>query len=131
MNKLRRTYQRKLNKLIKEVNKNIANDNLWRGRFEIRQKDAWFEKFLDGPGGILFTVLRLYDKKTQRFEDHDFRYAPYFSGNEWHLFKITNSFIVDYIEVWKEDPRPDKDIRDYTQQGIPAEIINMPIGEKW
>lgn len=64
MNKLRRTYQRKLNKLIKEVNKNIANDNLWRGRFEIRQKDAWFEKFEDGSGGILFTVLRLYDKNS-------------------------------------------------------------------
>ena len=31
--KLRKRYQRALNRAIKDLNKNIAEDNLWKGRF--------------------------------------------------------------------------------------------------
>ena len=58
MRKLRKAYQRKLNQKIRAMNKNIANDMLWMGRFEFRQKEASFEEFSDGSGGILIVILR-------------------------------------------------------------------------
>ena len=38
--KMRKAYQREFNKRIRTLNKNIANDNLWRGRFIFLQRDA-------------------------------------------------------------------------------------------
>ena len=37
--KMRKAYQRKFNKCIRALNKGIANDNLWRGRFIFLQRD--------------------------------------------------------------------------------------------
>ena len=39
--KMRKAYQREFNKRIRALNKNIANDNLWRGRFIFLQRDAY------------------------------------------------------------------------------------------
>ena len=72
MRKLQKAYQRKLNQQIRAINKNIANDILWMGRFEFRQKEASFEEFSDGSGGILIVTLRGYDKVTGYYKDFRF-----------------------------------------------------------
>ena len=42
--KMRKAYQRKLNKCIRALNKNIENDDLWRGRFVFLQmRTDWYE----------------------------------------------------------------------------------------
>ena len=42
--KMRKAYQRKLNMHIRALNKNIENDDLWRGRFVFLQMRAdWYE----------------------------------------------------------------------------------------
>ena len=51
--KQRKKAQRKINKRVAILNKNLLNDNLWRGRFFIRQTDANWERFEDGSGGLL------------------------------------------------------------------------------
>lgn len=104
---MRKNYQRKLNKLIRQVNNNIANDDLWQGRFVFRQINAVFERFPDNSGGILYSLIRGYDKKTGYYKDTWIRYAPYFNFfNGYHLWEMANTFIVEYTQVWQEDPRP-------------------------
>lgn len=105
--KMRKNYQRKLNKLIRQVNNNIANDDFWQGRFVFRQINAAFERFPDNSGGILYSLIRGYDKKTGYYKDAWIKYAPYFNFfNGYHLWEMANTFIVEYTQVWQEDPRP-------------------------
>ena len=104
--KIRKSYQRKLNKLIRQVNDNIANDDLWQGRFVFRQINVAFERFFDNSGGVLYSLIRGYDKKTGYYKDTWIQYAPYFDFNGYHLWEMANTFIVEYTQVWQEDPRP-------------------------
>ena len=61
MNKMRKEYQRKFTKLLKQTNRVIQEDDLWLGRVEVRQISARWQEFSDGSGGILHTVLRCID----------------------------------------------------------------------
>lgn len=129
MRKLRKTYQRKLNKKVRAINKNIANDNLWMGRFEFRQKDAFFEEFSDGSGGILVTVLRGYDKVTGYYKDFRFEFAPWLHGCDWKLWEIVNNFIANDTKVWEGAIRPslyNNFVTDCTNIHIPDEIMKKP-----
>ena len=103
--KIWKKYQSKLNKKIKILNKDIAEDNLWRGRFIFRQIEAGWEKF-DDKSGILRVVIRAYDKKTKLFRDYFLDYCPSFVSIEWFIsMDICNDFIINFLQVWKyEDP---------------------------
>ena len=62
--KLRKGYQRKLNHLIKTVNKELECDDLFNGRFVFHIMTTELEKFEDKSGGMLHCIIRGYDKKT-------------------------------------------------------------------
>lgn len=127
---MRKTYQRKFNKLVRQLNKNIAQDELWKGRFVFRQKNAFFEKFDDNSGGILHVILRGVDKKTGFYQDTYIDYAPYFHFNKYHLWEFANRFIVEGSEVWNEKPAPSlKNAEDFTQTSIDEKIWRKP--ENW
>lgn len=104
--KLRKRYQRALNRAIKDLNKNIAGDNLWKGRFYFFQKDARWEEFSDGSGGLLHAYIRGYDKATGYYKDFSLEYAPFLSFNAWHIWSFGNAFITEDVRVWEENPRP-------------------------
>lgn len=126
MKNLRKAYQRVFNKKMRLLNKNIANDNLWLGRFEFRQKNAFFEKFSDNSGGILNVLIRGYDKKTGYYKDFIIDFAPYLHC-DWKLWEIANDFIVQDTGVWEETPRPteDKFVYDYRKTHIPNKIMEQ------
>ena len=111
--------QRKVNKTVREINKNISDDYLWRGRFFARQKQAKWCAFDDGSGGYLYVTLRLYDKKTRKTQDV---YIECLSGGsrpwfEYDIWRAMNDFIVEYVDAWKDNPRADKtDYRGVTWQ---------------
>ena len=110
-NKLRKNYQRKLNKIIKNINKNIENDELWNGRFIFFQHSAEFEIFPDKSGGLLYVIIRAYDKKTGYYKDYFCDYAPYLDLFYGRIsLDVVNHFIVEDLKVWGEeiDPRDDK-----------------------
>ena len=67
---LRKATQRKFNADMRFVNRVIENDDLWRGRFVVRQKKSSWNLFDDGSGGILFTIVDFYDKKTKKHTSH-------------------------------------------------------------
>lgn len=77
----RKKRQRRFVRYLRQINKNVMDDNLWRGRFEMRQVDAeWIthsfrgitsddREFFD-PYGILIAKVRITDKLTGKTEEY-------------------------------------------------------------
>lgn len=116
LRKLYKKYQRQFTNLIHQYNKAIDEDNLWLGRFHMLQVRSRWEVFEDNSGGILHAVIRCFDKKTRQYKDYCIEYAPWMRTMHWHIqMDILNTFIVEEINVWKENPDPREDIRDWTK----------------
>lgn len=129
--KFKHRYQTKLNKLIKEANDAIIKDEIWLGRVEIRQIRRRWEIFEDGSGGILHTVIRCVDKKTQQYKDYTFEYAPWLSTIYWHLsMDILNKFFVEDIDVWRTG-NPRNEIYDWTKIKVPDKVFTQRTSDKW
>jgi hypothetical protein len=126
-NKMEKSYQHALNKKIRELNKACENDDLWRGRFVVRQVKARWEQFRDGSGGILYVILRVYDKKTKYYKDYPLDYFKTNPFINWNLtMDIMNTFIVDDLDVWRnEKPREDK--VDWRKVPIPERMTKLPL----
>ncbi len=117
--KERKAYQRKLNKILSTVNKSIREDDLWKGRFEVRQMYSDWCEYSDG-GGYLFTVLRWRDKKTGYYHDYTYNYITSYGPNQNRIFWMANEFITKEAAVWENDAeRPTvKNAVDYTHTYI-------------
>lgn len=102
----RKRHQRAMNQIIREMNKSIENDELWRGRFYARQIASQWSLYEDHSGADLWVVLRFYDRKT------GFTYDYADTVNHWRyvsagrLWWTMNEFIVERTGVWDENPRP-------------------------
>lgn len=112
-NKLRKNYQKKFNKKLKEVNKNILEDNIWLGRFVFLQKDAKFWRFPDNSGGELIIFIRGYDKKTGFYKDYRFTYAPWLRSSGYKIWEIANDFIVKGVQASIRE-----EVKDYTKEKV-------------
>ena len=55
----RKVHQRAMNKLIRDMNNNIKNDDLWLGRFYAKQIDSDWQLYKDGSGAELYIRLDL------------------------------------------------------------------------
>lgn len=96
--KLRKHEQNKCNKIIRALNKNLAQDSLWRGRFYVHQWAAEFERFDDNSGGYLKLMLDVRDKKTGM-------YKRFYTNNydiRMDLWTYVNDFIVFDSHVWDD-----------------------------
>jgi hypothetical protein len=131
--KLRKRYQRALNHAIRDLNKNIAEDNLWKGRFYFFQKDARWEEFPDGSGGILHAYIRGYDKATGYYRDCKIEYAPFLTFANWHIWDFGNQFIVEDVRVWDEIPRPSiTAVKDWTKVPVDTQKVGkFPFNFWW
>ena len=119
-NKIRKREQRKINYYVKKINKNILNDNLWRGRFIVRQIQDFWETFDDGSGGVLTVVLEIRDLKTGLYQD--FIIDNYDRG--WKLFEKVNKFISEDSGVWNNIQEVKDDKTDWTKvKWIPKKKI--------
>lgn len=101
--------QKKVNKVVRAMNQNVYNDDLWLGRFYAHQIKASYWKFEDGSGGELQVWLEFVDRKTGKTKLETIDTL----GNERFLaadvYWKMNDFITEYIKVWEtEDPRKDK-----------------------
>ncbi|MCC8068811.1 MAG: hypothetical protein LIO71_03545 [Ruminococcus sp.] len=111
--KHQKKLQKDINKVVKAMNENVYNDNLWLGRFYGHQIKADYYKFEDGSGGILTTWIELVDRKTNLTKviklSHHGGVINFVSYDMWMAM---NTFITEDCAVWeKEDPR--HDIIDY------------------
>jgi hypothetical protein len=108
--------QRKINKKIRTLNKNIAQDPLWKGRFVMHQVDRHVEVFEDKSGTYTSVVVILIDKKTEtviaKYIDFGCGDGAYFG---YRLFCAMNSFIVEDLDVWSNRKDIEEDTTDYNK----------------
>ena len=111
--KSRKTHQRALNRLVREFNKALEKDDLWNGRFIVRQYEdspQWC-RYKDGSGAELWVKLKFIDRATGRY------YVGAHSVNEWRgiwcnghrLWEIMNWLITVHWDIWKEDLAQSRD----------------------
>lgn len=114
--KMRKKAQHTINKNIRAINRNIEKDDLWRGRFIMRQINARWEVFEDGSGGELFVTILMIDKRTRQTKTF---YVDNYE-HSWHYFQAINNFIVDDCAVWEKEGRDFlyNDKTDYTKINI-------------
>ena len=90
-------YQRRINHYVHEVNLNIKNDSLWRGRFVIRQVESpHFVWYRDGSGGELIVKLCITDNKT---DNKAYCYVNNISielFNGWDIWRFVNDTICEW-----------------------------------
>ena len=110
-NRERNKCQKKLTKLIREMNKDIEKDNLWLGRFYMMQRRTmWYEfpSTIDNKdaSGYLMAQIRCYDKITGYYHDYIIEYAPYLYIQYGRIWKVMNDFITKDLGVWEIFPTP-------------------------
>lgn len=96
-------HQRAINRLVRDLNKNLEQDDLWLGRFMVRQIESpqWI-RYEDGSGAELYITLEFVDRCTGRY------YRMCESVNHWRLWggsclwRAMNDFIVERCDVWSE-----------------------------
>jgi len=106
----RKKIQKAARKKVREFNKNLKKDTLWKGRFEVRQMWDRFDIFEDKSGGVLKLGYRIVDKKYP--EDYmDFvceiwDYHPESYSVKafcWDMCKYINNIIIEDFDVWRKD----------------------------
>lgn len=114
----RKVHQRAVNRVIRYINGSIKRDELWRGRFFIRQYESRFFRYEDGSGSQLLCVLRFYDHKTQKYMDMCASSNQIFIHGGLDIWSAMNYFITRRLNVWRnEDPRADKtDYRTFSEE---------------
>ena len=98
----RKNHQRWFNQYCRYVNKCIEQDDLWLGRFCIKQEATHMEWFEDRSGGIMRALITMRDKKT------GITHAKWYDGldMEWKFWHDFNDFIINDCKVWEEMPDP-------------------------
>ena len=102
--KEKREIKKNIKDAINKINKNIYNDDLWLGRFEMILNKIRFQRFEDWSGYTALIEITLLDKRTNLIKKEYVSYSEIFL--ESHLWKFMNDFIVETVKVWQEDPRP-------------------------
>lgn len=98
---------RSANKTARHMNNIILNDNLWRGRFYMRQKSVQWEQYSDKSGLNVLYCYEFVDLKTGFTKDYWFDgltmdFNSSFNGKVgWTM----NKFIVEDCQVWEKEER--------------------------
>lgn len=102
----RQKHQRKINHFMRQINKNIEKDELWRGRFVVRQDCAQWLPHEDSSCWDLYVVLKFIDKKTKKtwIGIHGSINSLCW-GNAYKLWETMNTFITEICNVWEVDGR--------------------------
>jgi hypothetical protein len=114
LKKLIKRRQKRFNQIVKTLNGTISQDELWMGRFVVRQLDRTVFPYSDGSGASIKYKIGIYDKKTKSYAFgfiEDFN-APMFSTLA--LNRAVDKFIVEILDVWSNET-PKKDIFDYNK----------------
>lgn len=116
----RKKRQRRFVRYLRQINKNVMDDDLWRGRFEMRQVDAeWIthgfrgitsdgREFFD-PYGILIAKVRITDKLTGKTEEYIVNTNITDRLEGYDLWEFMNDFINSIPEAIQQS-------REYNEQ---------------
>ncbi len=111
---------RKVNKVIRKLNKNIANDSLWKGRFVVRIIDRQRKRFEDNSGYWYRFTLQFIDKETGYYSLAWLNDLAFTFGGGAKIWWIMNDFIIKDINVWKKPQG--KNNSSYIDKPIPKNL---------
>ena len=92
-----RKQKRRVNQIVRKINKTVASDNQWLGRFVVQPIDFQKCTYEDNSGTYLFYTFEFVDKQT-----NEVALAIYNSNNmfiEYLLFLAMNNFIVEAVKA--------------------------------
>ena len=116
----RKKRQRRFVRYLRQINKNVMDDDLWRGRFEMRQVGAeWIthgfrgitsdgREFFD-PYGILIAKVKIKDKLTGKTEEYVVNTNITDRLEGYDLWEFMNNFINSIPEAIQQS-------REYNEQ---------------
>lgn len=112
-NKDVRRVMRKVTREIRNLNEDIKNDPMWKGRFYADSISVNYERYEDKSGVICYYDIALVDKQTGKAALYRTNTASlnFFAGKLWWAM---NDFIVERIKVWDEKPTRET-TKDYTK----------------
>ena len=98
----RKNHQRWFNQYCRHINKVMEDDDLWLGRFCVKQEATHMNWFEDKSGGIMYALIAMRDKKTGK------TVTRWYSGldMDWKFWWDFNDFIIKDCKVWEEKPDP-------------------------
>lgn len=109
-----KNFHKKIVKRLQMMNDGIRKDELWLGRFEVREAQQFYFRFEDGSGYEAWYTLEVVDKKTGKtarkvIDTHfgikcDNKTSLRFFGHK--LWAFVNDFIIEDVKVWEEEPAP-------------------------
>lgn len=107
--------KRMMNKVMRALNDNILNDNLWRGRFVARMKAFHYKWYEDGSGISCRYAYEFKDLKTGHTRIYYFDGLDVLPLFQVHIYHTMNHFIVEECDVWRVDKNsPDYPYNDKT-----------------
>ena len=106
----RKKRQRRFVRYLRQINKNVMDDDLWRGRFEMRQVGAeWITQSFIGitpdgrefydTYGILIAKVRIRDKLTGKTEEYTVNTNITDRLEGYDLWEFMNDFINSIPEA--------------------------------
>jgi hypothetical protein len=102
----KKRHQRAINKMVHTMNRNLEQDDLWCGRFVIRQVGSpeWL-RYEDGSGAELYVKLKFIDRATGRYYvgRHSVNGWRGLRATGWRIWELMNWLITDHWNVWQED----------------------------
>jgi hypothetical protein len=112
--------QRGVNHKVRAMNRNLMNDELWKGRFVISQTNRRVWAYSDGSGYDMRVELIIKDKQTGIYAKEWFDVYALTYG--WRSWSWINDFIVYSVDVWKEKPKRETSIDWRDRQGCAPTI---------
>ena len=107
----RKRHQRALNREIRAFNKSLERDDLWLGRFVVRQIDSpQMVRYADGSAVDLYVKLVFIDRATGR--TYKTGYVTAWGLTKWDGYEIwrkMNWLITEEWPVWDELDRFNRD----------------------
>lgn len=96
----RKKAQRKVNRVLRELNTNILRDPLWNGRFYVGQVSSDIHPYPDGSGMTGIVRCRFYDLKDGLTKDYWFELLDFTNNFVGHIYWTMNEFIVNESTAW-------------------------------
>ena len=102
-----KVHQRAINRVMRAINENIYNDDLWMGRFFVRQYSRQVVMY---DGELHMAVeLRFYDHKTKKYSSEWLTSNDIIVFGGSKIWSLMNDFIVEDLDVWRtENVREEK-----------------------
>ena len=100
----RKTHQRAINRTVRAFNKRLELDDLWLGRFIVRQYEdsPQWRKYEDGSGAELWVKLKFIDRATGRYYVGNHTVNEWCSFNGSRIWRIMNWLITEHWRIWDE-----------------------------